>query len=290
MTTFQWCLFLPLTAMLWRSISDIISLTLREGLFSLGFFIPRFIVVWVVALFLPQNFAFDLFSNLNFMAFLAGVSLSSLRQCPSKFHLLLVTSVDTGFELLFSYNFLFMILWGNPTFIICLNCFLLKLSSYCLPCIVIPLVLQLWSSIILTRMLYCSTLLSVETFPLLSQAHAILWKAMLASLFLFLMSSLSARKEQSFFIFRHSSVSLLLLFNVITSVFVSLTWRFPDDCIFDTSRITIDLVFSSLVESHNHLHILTRLAGFNALFCNRWSLILYMFTDIILTSSHNFHK
>ena len=48
--------------------------------------------------------AFENFEN--FMVFLAGLFLCSLRMCPSKFHLLLVTSVDTGFEFVFSYNLL----------------------------------------------------------------------------------------------------------------------------------------------------------------------------------------
>ena len=43
-------------------------------------------------------------------------------------------------------------------------------------------------------------------------------------------------------------MSLLLLLEVITSVFVSLTGRFPDYDIFDTSRITSDLIFSSWVK------------------------------------------
>ena len=51
--------------------------------------------------FLSRNVLFDLSSNMSFIAFLGGVSLSGLRICPSKFHLLLVTSIDTGFELAF---------------------------------------------------------------------------------------------------------------------------------------------------------------------------------------------
>ena len=66
----------------------------------------------------------------------------------------------------------------------------------------------------------------------------------------FLMSSLTKKRKPSLFIFRPLSVSLLLLFKVITSVFVSLIWRFPDDSIFDTSGNTIDLVSSySVVKS-----------------------------------------
>ena len=77
--------------------------------------------------------------------------------------------------------------------------------------------------------------------------HSNLVKAMLANLFLFLKSSLSPSREPGFFIFHHPSVSMLLLFMVITSVFVLFTWRFPDDSIFDTSRINIDLFFPSSV-------------------------------------------
>ena len=43
-----------------------------------GLFISRFMVVLIVVLFLPQNILFDLSSNMNFIAFLAGVSLPSV--------------------------------------------------------------------------------------------------------------------------------------------------------------------------------------------------------------------
>ena len=102
----------------------------------------------------------------------------------------------------------------------------------------------------------------METCLLLSQIRSCLLKAMLTTFFLFLMSSSSPRRETSFFIFRFSSVSLLLLFNVITSIFVPITWRFPDDSIFATSRITID--FRLRLKSRNHQHILTRLVGLTA--------------------------
>ena len=69
------------------------------------------------------------------------------------------------------------------------------------------------------------------------------------------MSSLSTKREPSLFIFHPLSVSLLLLFKVITSVFVSLISRFPDDSIFDTSRNTIDLVFSySVIKSQSSVY------------------------------------
>ena len=96
-----------------------------------GFLFSRSMVVWIVALFLPRNVLLDPSSNMHFICFLADVSLSSLRMCPSKFHLLLVTSIDTGFELAFSYNLLLLILWSHLIFSICLSYFLWKLFSCC---------------------------------------------------------------------------------------------------------------------------------------------------------------
>lgn len=110
----------------------------KRGLFTYVFFISRFIVVWIVVLFFLQNVLFYLSSNMNFMAFLAGASLSSLRMPPSNFHFLLATSVDIGFELFLSYNLLFLILRGHLILCIRLNCFLWKQSSCCSSWILIP--------------------------------------------------------------------------------------------------------------------------------------------------------
>ena len=171
---------------------------------------------------------------MNFIAFLDGVPLCSLRMCPSKFHLIRFW-IGFFIQLFISY------LLGHLIFSIRLSCFLWKLSSCCSSWTVIPKVLELWSSVLLKSMSYSLTLrwFWMEIFLLFSQMQSslLIFKALLASLFLFLMSSLSPRRKPSFFIFRHLSVSLLHLFKVIASVFVSLTWRFPNDSIFDTSRI-----------------------------------------------------
>ena len=56
------------------------------------------------------------FFSHEFHGFSGCFFLCSLRMCPSKFHLLLVTSIDTGFEFVFSYNLLFLIFWGHLIF------------------------------------------------------------------------------------------------------------------------------------------------------------------------------
>lgn len=110
-------------------------------------------------------------------------------------------------------------------------------------------------------MLYSLSLLWMKAILLLNQIHSSLLEAMLARLFLFLIPSLSMRRQPSFFNFRHSSMSFLLLFKVITSVLVWLTCIFPYDSIFHTSRITFDLVFYPRLKKHKDLHILTRLTA-----------------------------
>lgn len=57
----------------------------RIAVLSLVFFISRFMGAWIVALFLPRNVLFHLSSKMNLIAFLVGISLSSLRMCPTKF-------------------------------------------------------------------------------------------------------------------------------------------------------------------------------------------------------------
>ena len=69
--------------------------------------------------------------------------------------------------------------------------------------------------------------------------------AVIDNCFLYKMSSLSPISEPSFFTLRHVSLSLLVRFNVVCSVFVSLTLRLSLSS--DSVTVDISLFLRSLV-------------------------------------------
>ena len=108
----------------------------------------------------------------------------------------------------------------------------------------------------------------MEIFLLHSRIHCSLVKAILASLFSVFVAFFLTRKGTKFLYLSPSLWVIVTSFQgdhfrfCVTNLFFP--FLFPDDSIFDTSWITSDLVFHLRSQSHNHLHILTRLAGLTA--------------------------
>ena len=153
------------------------------------------------------------------------------------------------------------------------RCRLWKLFNCFSSCIVNPHVLQLYSSILLTRTLYSLILLTFDTRFLLNQILSSLLNPRLANLFLLLISSLPPSNGPTFFTFLHSSIPLLL-FRIAISVLVSLTWRSPDRSIFEESWIT--RCSHLLLSSQNHQHIWIHEVGLIAFFLPFVVYIIYI--------------
>ena len=166
-----------------------------------------FITTGSVVTGLPLNL-FPAWMKQDLVAFLAGMSLSLLRICPNRFHLLSKICIDSGFSLHFLYRDLFVIFTGYLMLRTFLSCFLWKMLSFSSSVLVNAQVPQLQSRMDFTNDLQrCNFVALLMVFPF-SQMLFSLFKATDERCFLLSTSSLSPMREPTFFVCLQS-VSIL---------------------------------------------------------------------------------